>query len=143
MDMINNIVQTITCLMILAPFFHSQSLMETIIWKHHNNSMMNMIKGRSSIVLYIISLTNKIGSFHSNPSVSIRGKFIQDTGLPSQNDKSSSNFNSVMVSSLVSWMELFCQYENDMSHVQRVMIDIDIIFFSFIFTLLWVNLIIY
>lgn len=132
MDMINNIVQTITCLMILAPFFHSQSLMETIMWKHHSNSMMNMIKGRSSIILYIISLTNNMGSSHSNPSVSIRGKFIQDTGLPSQNVKLSSNLNSVMVSSFVSWMELFCQYENDMSHVQIVMMNIDIIFFNFI-----------
>ena len=127
----NNIVQTITCLIILAPFFHSQSLMETIIWKHHSNSMMNMIKGKSSIILYMISLTNMIGSSHSNPSVSIRGKFIHDTGLPSQNDKSLSNLYSLMVSSLVSWIVLFCQYENDMSHVQIVMINIAIVFLNF------------
>ena len=137
MDMINNIVQTMTCLMILAHFFHSQSLIETIMWKHHNNSIMNIMKGKSSIILYMISLTNMIGSSHSNPSVSIHGKFIHDTGLPSQNDKSLLNLYSLMVSSLVSWVELFCQYENDISHVQIVMTNIDIIFLNFIFKLVY------
>jgi len=125
-----------TCLMILAHFFHSQSLMETIMWKHHSNSMMNMIKGNNSIILYTISLAKMMGSSHSNPSVSIRGKFIQDTGLPSQNSISLLNLISVMVSvllsSLDSWMESFCQYEYDISHVQTVITNIDIIFLNFI-----------
>ena len=107
--MINNIVHTITCLMILAHFFHSQSLIDTIMWKHHKSNMTNMTNGSISTTLYMISLTNIIGSSHSNYSVSNRGKFIHDTGVPSQNDRLSSNFNSVIVSSFVFWVELFCQ----------------------------------
>ena len=93
------------------------------------------MRGRSSITLYMISLIIKIGSSHSNHSVSNRGKFIHVTGLPSQNDKSLLNSISVILSVLLfsgdSWMELLCQYENDMSHI-HVMVNIDIIFFNFI-----------
>jgi hypothetical protein len=72
--------------MILAHFFHSQSLMETIMWKHHSNSMMNMMNGNISITLYIISFTSIIGSSHSN-QLSNLGIFISETGVSSPKDK--------------------------------------------------------
>ena len=84
--MTNNIVHTITCLMILDHFFHSQSLIDTIMWKHHKSNMTNMTNGSISTTLYIISFTSIIGSSHSNQLSSL-GIFISETGVSSPKDK--------------------------------------------------------
>ena len=76
-----------TCLIILAHFFHSQSFTDTIIWKHHSNSMTNMINGNASITLYTKSFARIIGSSHSNHPLSNLGTLISETGASSPNDK--------------------------------------------------------
>lgn len=136
MDMINNIVPKITCLIILDHFFHSQSLIETIIWKHQSNNITKTIKGSNSITLYIKSFTNTIGASHWNHSVSIQGRFSPDTGSQSQNDKVLSKSAYVFVLSeslgLYSDIRSFCQHTKKSNHDKHMIANTDIIFLLFI-----------
>ena len=136
-----------TCLIILIHFFHSQSLIDTIMWKHHNNNMMNMMNGNNSMILYIMSLTNVIGSSHWNHSVSSRGRFSQETASQFQNQRSVLNSSLLLVSLLVSHcvivfnsvMISFWANEKKGSNVIHIILIIDTLFLKIISMYLNIN----
>lgn len=80
-DMINKIVHKITCFIIFFHCAHSPSLIDTIILKHHSNSITNITIGNISITLFIKLFTKTIGSSHWNQFISIRGKSIHDEAV--------------------------------------------------------------